>query len=170
MEKVKNKGGRPSLFKQELWDAVLEELIEDKKPLSQICAEKGIKTITFYRWMVGDKPEAKKRKAQYDAVRDFLDDILEEEAKFESRNERPTKVISQTKDKKTGDEVTTVTQQDNVSRSRLISDTYLRIVARRKGALMRIAGKDGGAIQLEQKSILNDKQKAMLDKILDENF
>lgn len=35
---------------------------------------------------------------------------------------------------------------------------------------LEVTGKNGEAIQVEQKSVLTDKQKAMLDKILDENY
>lgn len=35
---------------------------------------------------------------------------------------------------------------------------------------LEVTGKNGEAIQIEQKSVLNDKQKAMLDKLLDENY
>lgn len=35
---------------------------------------------------------------------------------------------------------------------------------------LEVTGKNGDPIQIEQKSVLNDKQKAMLDKLLDENY
>ena len=35
---------------------------------------------------------------------------------------------------------------------------------------LEVTGKNGEAIQVEQKAVLTDKQKAMLDKILDENY
>lgn len=76
-----NKGGRPSLYSQEI-AVIICAKIADGHSLRKICREEGIPSLTtVFEWLA-DKPEfaeqyARARDAQADAMADDIQDIAD---------------------------------------------------------------------------------------------
>ena len=109
------------------------------------CEAHKISRFTVNQWR-DDHPDFNARFAR---ARDFGDEILEEMAIKAARTkdfnvERETQTI--------GDNGTTstTTKSDNVARSRLEAETYLKVVARRKGAKIQLSGDKEAPIRIER--------------------
>lgn len=80
-----NKGGRPSIFTQEIADKICEEIATSSKSLKTICGEEGMPSVrTVLSWLSqGDKeeskPEFKEFLHQYARAREEQADFLAEE-------------------------------------------------------------------------------------------
>ena len=132
---------RKSEYSEEKANQIIEYLIEGKT-LTAACKSLSIGVSTVYHWMVEHDDFAD----QYDRARRFGDYLLEDMAIDEITQPR---IIEE---KATYDDGRTVIKTvDNVARSRAIADTYMKIIARRRGS--------GNFSQTEIKE--KEKEKAM---------
>ena len=114
---------RKSEYSEEKANQIIEYLIEGKT-LTTACKSLGIGVYTVYHWMVEHDDFAER----YDCARRFGDYLLEDMAIDEITQPR---IIEE---KATYDDGRTVVKTvDNVARSRAIADTYMKIIARRRG-------------------------------------
>lgn len=114
---------KKSEYSEEKTNQIIEYLIEGKT-LTAACKSLGIGVSTVYHWMVEHDDFAER----YDSARRFGDYLLEDMAIDEITQPR---IIEE---KATYDDGRTVVKTvDNVARSRAIADTYMKIIARRRG-------------------------------------
>ena len=136
---------RKSEYSEEKSNQLIEFLIEGKT-LTAACKSLSIGVSTVYHWMVDHDDFAKR----YDCARRFGDYLLEDMAIDEITQPR---IIEE---RATYDDGRTVIKTvDNVARSRAIADTYMKIIARRRGS--------GNFRQLEIKKA--DKEKALFENM-----
>lgn len=114
-------------FTKELSSQICEQLANGKT-LTAICRQKGITPAQVYQWT---HLNAEFAEAFYKA-RDFGDQILEDEAIDLSDENDFVEETNDTEGENTY--LKSTSRRDNVARSRLRSETRLKVVARRKGA------------------------------------
>lgn len=137
---------RKSEYSEEKANQIIEYLIEGKT-LTAACKSLSIGVSTVYHWMVEHDDFAKR----YDCARRFGDYLLEDMAIDEITQPR---IIEE---KATYDDGRTVIKTvDNVARSRAIADTYMKIIARRRGS--------GNFSQIEIKR--NEREKSLIESML----
>lgn len=118
-------------FTKELSSQICEQLANGKT-LTAICRQKGITPAQVYQWT---HLNAEFAEAFYKA-RDFGDQILEDEAIDLSDENDYVEETNDTEGVSRGENtyLKSTSRRDNVARSRLRSETRLKVVARRKGA------------------------------------
>lgn len=123
------KRGRPSSRTPERELAILCRLSEGDT-LTAICRDLKIGVSTVYSWTEADEYFSKR----FARAREFGSQILEDRAIDVARTPRmDIESVTETQDKN-GNIIRSVKKADQVARSRLEAETYLKIVARRRGA------------------------------------
>lgn len=114
-------------YDEEKAEIILTHLM-DGETLTSICRTIDIRPSTIYRWTQANE-EFRQRFAR---AREFGDSVLEDQA-IDHSDERNTddERVEYENDKACG---TSRKVFDNVARSRLMAETRLKVVARRKGA------------------------------------
>lgn len=127
----------------------------DGETLTSICRDLGMRPSTVYAW-TRSHPEFAERFAR---ARDFGDAVLEDAAIDYADDECPqTDTIETESDDRCG---TTRKRFDNVARSRLMAETRLKVVARRKG------GKVTAEIRVKQKAEADAAAAMTTDQLLE---
>ena len=127
----------------------------DGDTLTNICRELGMRPSTVYAW-TQSHPEFAERFAR---ARDFGDAVLEDAAIDYADDECPQTDTSETEaDDRCG---TTRKRFDNVARARLLAETRLKVVARRKG------GKVTAEIRVKQKAEADAAAAMTTDQLLE---
>lgn len=125
--------GRPSTFTTRKANEIILRLANGET-LTKICKDLGIPPSTVYFWT----KEHEEFSGDFARARDFGDCVLEDEAIDISDTELPTEETSFATNKRgtsKKDQSSSLqkTTRDNVGRSRLMSETRLKVVQRRKG-------------------------------------
>ncbi len=104
--------------------------------LTKICKDLKIPPSTVYFWTTQNETFS----GDFARARDFGDCIIEDQAIDISDNELPTEEKTVVQNKRTGGSAkeqksgsVQLTTRDNIGRSRLMSETRLKVVQRRKG-------------------------------------
>lgn len=114
---------RLSTYNEKTAQAIINALLEGQT-LRHICNQLNLKVCTVYNWLKNN-PSFKQ---DYEAARDFADELMEEEALrlADTPNIAKRQVMYE-------NGTTVITEFDDVARSRLQIEARLKIVARRKG-------------------------------------
>lgn len=156
----------PNKFTKEKAKIVCE-MLEKGKMVKAIEERLGLSRSTLYRW----QEQNEEFREQYARAREKgFDRIAEEMLEIASSEQITTTTI-------TSDNGVTTKEEDNIQSRRLQVDTRKWLLskwAKRKygdSASLEMTGKDGNAIEIKaQIETLNPKQKALLDKVLDDEY
>lgn len=156
----------PNKFTKEKAKIVCE-MLEKGKMVKAIEERLGLSRSTLYRW----QEQNEEFREQYARAREKgFDRIAEEMLEIASNEQITTTTI-------TSDNGVTTKEEDNIQSRRLQVDTRKWLLskwAKRKygdSASLEMTGKDGNAIEIKaQMETLNPKQKALLDKVLDDEY
>lgn len=151
MQKQK-KAGRKLTFSKALGDEILTMLAEGRT-LTSICKKLKISTSSVYEWV--HRPNNETFGEAFWKARDFGDLINEDLAIDISDKKLICEEVTEKEESgEDGPKDSKITKRfDNVGRSKLMAETRLKVVARRKGGKSHVTltGSDGGAIKTENK-------------------
>lgn len=151
---------KPRLYTKELGETICSR-VADGETLTSVCRDIGIVPSTVYRWCVNDEDFSQR----FARARDFGSEVLEDEAVdiADGRNAD----CDETETESDNGFSTTKRRYDNVARSRLMAETRMKIVARRRGSKVDVKAK---LETTEKAQELTTVQQQVLDKVLDDNF
>jgi len=144
-EAEKNKGGRPSLFTEDLVGTICERLAKGE-PLAVICRDEGFPHPSTVRDWMADKPEVSRAIAR--AREDGEDWIAAECLSIADDGQFDYTVVED------DGEVTTRLNSENIQRSKLRIETRLKLLAKwnpkKYGERLALAGDASAPIAVTQ--------------------
>lgn len=148
-------------YEEDKAEAILQRLASGET-LTSICQSMGIKPYHVYLWTEKDFSGFRQRFAR---ARDFGSEVLEDEAVDIADGRKAD--CDETETESDSGFSTTKRRYDNVARSRLMAETRMKIVARRRGSKVDVKAK---VETTEKAQELTTVQQQVLDKVLDDNF
>lgn len=124
---VEGKPEKPWIYDEKIAEEVLQRLVNGET-LTSICRDIGLKPYHVYGWTMNNEAFGQR----FARAREFGDLVIEDQAIDASDARCVDEEISETETEKSVGR--SRKKFDNVARSRLMAETRLKVVARRKGA------------------------------------
>lgn len=124
---VEGKPEKPWIYDEKVAEEVLQRLVNGET-LTSICRDIGLKPFHVYGWTMNNEAFGQR----FARAREFGDLVIEDQAIDASDERCVDEEVSETETEKSVGRSTK--KFDNVARSRLMAETRLKVVARRKGA------------------------------------
>lgn len=124
---VEGKPEKPWIYDEKIAEEVLQRLVNGET-LTSICRDVGLKPYHVYSWTTKNESFGQR----FARAREFGDLVIEDQAIDASDARCVDEEISETETEKSVGR--SRKKFDNVARSRLMAETRLKVVARRKGA------------------------------------
>ena len=148
---VEGKPEKPWIYDEKIAEEVLQRLVNGET-LTSICRDVGLKPYHVYSWTTKNESFGQR----FARAREFGDLVIEDQAIDASDARCVDEEISETETEKSVGR--SRKKFDNVARSRLMAETRLKIVARRKGAKITNTIRFAKKTEAEQASEMSSEE------------